>query len=318
MSEMITHILDECLGESRKHNETTGQIAYDCPECSAMKGMPQGDGKGKLEVNYHKDVYKCWVCSETCDTHGSIKKLIKNYGNDTLLEEYKLFKPEKFQTNQDKISIDKLPEGYTPLWETPKDYDYEFDRALRYLLNRGIRLEVIKKYEIGFTKIGRYKNRIIIPSRDNLGNINYYVTRAYGFNKLKYLNPDADKTILIFNENKINWDSTIYLVEGTFDHIVTPNSIPLLGKYINDNLYSKLQTKAKANIVVLLDDDAWFDAIELYKKLNKENLYSKLRIIRMPKGYDMSEVNEKYGRVGICKILSKQERLKEPIITKQF
>ena len=85
-----------------------------------------------------------------------------------------------------------------------------------------------------------------------------------------------------------------------------------------DNLYNKLQTKAKANVVVLLDDDAWFDSVELYKKLNKEELYGKLRIIRMPKGYDMSEVNEKYGNIGIYKILSKRERLKEPIITKQY
>lgn len=318
MSEMMLHILDECLGEPRRHNESTGQIAYDCPECSAEKDMPQGDGKGKMEVNYHKDVYKCWVCNQVNDTHGSIKKLIRKYGNDSLLEEYKLFKPEKFDTEKDKASVDKLPEGYTPLWEMPEEYDHEFNKALTYLAKRGIGRNIIEKYEIGFTTVGKYKNRIIIPSRDHVGNINYFVTRAYGFNKLKYLNPDADKTVLIFNEDKISWDSTIYLVEGTFDHIVTPNSIPLLGKYINDNLYNKLQTKACANVVILLDDDAWYDAVELYKMLNRENLYGRVRIIKMPKGYDMSEVHENYGVVGTRKILSRRERLKEPIITKTY
>jgi len=175
MSEIITHILDECLGTPRKHNEYTGQIAYDCPECSAMKGKLEGDGKGNMEVNYRKDVYKCWVCYQTSDTHGSITKLIRKYGNNRLLEEYKLFRPDKFDTAKKRGVVSKLPDGYTPLWEEPKEFDYEYVKANRYLLNRGIDKKIIEKYELGYSKIGKYRNRIIIPSRDSVGVINYYV-----------------------------------------------------------------------------------------------------------------------------------------------
>jgi hypothetical protein len=50
-------------------------------------------------------------------------------------------------------------------------------------------------------------------------------------NKLKYINPKAEKQEIIFNIGKLNLDATIYLVEGVTDHIVTPNSIPLLRLY---------------------------------------------------------------------------------------
>jgi hypothetical protein len=42
------------LGETRKHNEDTGQIAFDCPVCSGEKGLIDGDGKGNLEINYNR------------------------------------------------------------------------------------------------------------------------------------------------------------------------------------------------------------------------------------------------------------------------
>jgi DNA primase len=73
-------------------------------------------------------------------------------------------------------------------------------------------------------------NRIIIPSYDLNGDLNYFIARWYPkeYNKLKYINPKAEKQEIIFNIGKLNLDATIYLVEGVTDHIVTPNSIPLL------------------------------------------------------------------------------------------
>ena len=44
------------------------------------KGFDTLDGKGNLEVNYVKGVYKCWACSETHETHGSINKLFWKWG----------------------------------------------------------------------------------------------------------------------------------------------------------------------------------------------------------------------------------------------
>lgn len=314
MSNMMTYILDSCLGEPRKYNESTGQIAYDCPECSAEKGLVDGDGKGNLEVNYKKDVYKCWACSEINNTHGSIVKLIKRYGNDKLLNEYRIFKPDVFKKEDTHIHVNSLPKEYIPLYPKPMEECKNWEKAIKYLYSRGITDDIIKKYEIGYAKEGKYRFRVIIPSKDEFGEINFYVTRAYDNNKFKYLNPQADKRELIFNEDKIEWDSTIYLVEGVFDHIVIPNSIPMLGKFITEKLFNKLQDKANGYVVILLDDDAYQDAINLYKKINTDNLYSRIRIIKMPEGFDISLVNQKYGFRGVNKILKSRVRLKEPII----
>jgi hypothetical protein len=57
---------------------------------------------------------------------------------------------------------------------------------------------------------------------------------------MKYKNPEAQKEILIFNEYLINWDETIYLVEGAFDSIFIPNAIPMLGKFMSEHLFSVL------------------------------------------------------------------------------
>ena len=81
MSELVVEILENCLGDTKKHNTNTSQISFDCPVCSyEIKGLSKGDGKGNLEVNYKFNVFKCWGCSETHETHGTIYKLIKEYG----------------------------------------------------------------------------------------------------------------------------------------------------------------------------------------------------------------------------------------------
>ena len=123
---------------------------------------------------------------------------------------------------------------------------------------------------------------------------------------MKYMNPKVDKKEIIFNEEKICWDADITLVEGPFDHIVVPNSIPLLGKSLKetDKIFYTLRDKANANINLWLDDDAFQDVKKIYKILNHGKLYGKIRYIPTPKDMDPSLIYEKYGKKGIMKCLS--------------
>jgi DNA primase len=312
MKTMLADILEGFLGETRKHNEDTGQIAFDCPACAADKGLSDGDGKGNLEINYNKGMFKCWSCHEVNNMHGPVIKLLKRYGNERIIKDYLLIRPETDITiaKKDETIILTLPEGYKKLSEcTPKDY--KSDLALNYLYKRGITDEIIKKYEIGYTIKGKYFNRIIIPSYDSNGELTYFIARWFPkeYNKLKYLNPSAEKQEIIFNEGKINWDATIYLVEGTTDHIVIPNSIPLLGKFVSDKLLEMLHDKAKALVVIVLDDDAYEDAKLLYKKLNFGELRDRIRVCRPPEGYDPSKIFEILGNKGIIKLLKSAKKL---------
>lgn len=306
MSLLLVDILENFLGEPRKHNEDTGQVAFDCPACSAEKGLLDGDGKGNLEINYNRGMFRCWSCYDTNNMHGPVIKLLKQYSTPRILRDYLLIKPDADSIMaKDHIDIDlTLPEGYKKLSECTNK-DYKSLQARNYLYERGITDEIIREFEIGYTYRGDFFNRIIIPSYDINGKLNYFIARWFSPipTKIKYLNPSAEKQEIIFNEYKINWDATIYLVEGATDHIVTPNSIPLLGKYIPLQLLDLLHDKALGNIVIVLDDDAYEDAKNLYKELNFGNLRGRIKIVRPPEGYDPSKIFEKLGGKGIVKLL---------------
>jgi DNA primase len=305
MSIILVSILENFLGEPRKHNEDTSQIAFDCPACSEEKGMIEGDGKGNLEINYNLGIYKCWSCQETNNMHGPVVKLLKRYGSEKNLRDYILFKPDTDLTKAKEHNIVvELPEGYKKLSECT-DRDFKYRLALNYLRDRGITDEIIKEFDIGYTYRGKFFNRIIIPSYDIEGKLNYFIARWFSKekNKLKYLNPVAEKQEIIFNEGKINLDATIYIVEGVTDHIVTPNSIPLLGKYISPKLLELLHDKAMGYIVIVLDDDAKLDSLLLYKQLNFGNLRDRIKICFPPNGHDPSSIFQILGSSGIVKLL---------------
>lgn len=309
MSVLLVNILETFLGDVRKHNEEAEQIAFDCPACSEWANMPNGDGKGNLEVNYGRGIFRCWACSETNNMSGPITKLLRRYGNARLMANYLLIAPESATQKERKEFIVTYPEGYKRLSNcTGKEHKY--DIAMKYLKDRGITPEIIKEYNIGFTTEGPFYNRIIIPSYDAEGKLNYFIARWFApeFQKYKYINPEAEKEEIIFNENKINWDATIYIVEGVTDHIVIPNSIPLLGKYISPKLLDLLHDKAKAKVVIVLDDDAHADAERLYRELNFGDLRGRIRVC-FPEDYDPSKLYEKFGYKGIITLLRTSRQL---------
>jgi len=311
---LLVDILESFLGEHRKHNEDTGQIAFDCPVCSAEKGLLEGDGKGNLEINYNRNMFKCWACPDTNNMHGPVIKLLKKHATPKNIRDYLLVKPDadSVQQKEHKEVVVSLPEGYKKLSECT-DKDYKAGVALNYLHERGITDEIIKDFEIGYTYRGKFFNRIIIPSYDSDRKLNYFIARWFSkdYTKSKYINPDAEKQEIIFNEGRVNWDATIYLVEGATDHIVTPNSIPLLGKYLPSKLLELLHDKAMGYIVIVLDDDAYEDAKALYRELNFGNLRDRIKIVICPEGYDPSKVFEKLGNKGIIKLLMSARQLSD-------
>jgi len=314
MSELIVEILEGILGEPKNHYENKGQISFDCPVCShEIKGLDKGDGKGNLEVNYGYHVYKCWACSETHETQGTIYKLIRNYGSKSDLKKYRLVNPNIELKKKEKKEIKGLPKDFIPLSEECNSIEYK--KALEYLTKRNIDTDTIEKYNIGYCEKGDYSNRVLFPSYDIHNDVNYYLGRSYEkYTKLKYKNPEIPKTEIIFNEGKVNWDSNIFIVEGLFDHIVVPNSIPMLGKVMSDDLFSKLVSKAECKVIILLDSDAYTDAIKLYKKLNSTKLIGRVFIIKLPKGYDISDVNQKLGKKGVVNVLSTAKKIKESLL----
>jgi len=300
----VFEILEDIFGEYKNHNDYKCQVSFDCPVCShEIKGLDEGDGKGNLEVNYRYGVYKCWSCGETHDTHGSIYKLIKKYGNKKHLKNYLLLRPEDNEDITKKTFQQiKLPKEFISF--TKAGYGIkltpQYKQALNYVKKRNITDEMLLKYNIGFCYEGEYAFRIIIPSYDENGTLNYFIARSYlSKPKMKYKNPEAQKEIIIFNEYLINWTETIYIVEGAFDSIFISNAIPMLGKFMSEHLYSKLYEKA-FKIIIILDPDAWGDAEKLYHKLNCGKLMNKVWIIKLEGDKDLADLE---GKIDDYKLL---------------
>lgn len=313
---LIYGILIDVLGKPKRRNENKQQYAFDCPVCSAEKGEYDGDGKGNLEVNMAEGVYHCWACGETHGTRGGLKKLFKKFANREQVKKLKMigYDLTEFKAKVKDVNIIEdltLPKGFISFKEgNPKSLLYK--QAWNYLVKeRKLTPEIIEKHRMGYVSGGQYDSRVVIPSYDVNGELNYWVTRTYVNAKPKYLNPDSDKEVLIFNECCVNWDSDIYLVEGPFDHIVVHNSIPLLGKKISDKLMHSLFNKASANIIILLDDDAWNDAKNHYTKLNVGKLFGRIKIVKMKEGYDIAKIHEDFGRQGVIDCMKSGVKLKE-------
>ena len=150
---------------------------------------------------------------------------------------------------------------------------------------------MIEKYQIGFCDVGDHNGRIIIPSYNNKGELNYYISRSWDPNsRYKYKNPQAEKDKIVFWENMIDWDKDIYLVEGAFDGIFLPNSIPMLGKHMSELLFETIYNNAKGDIIICLDADAWDNATKLYHELNGGSMYGRIKIIKLPDDKDTADL----------------------------
>ena len=281
--DVILEILSDFLGDPKKVYEHSSQISFNCPNCDG------DENKGNLEINIEKGVFKCWSC-ESEGTHGTVGKLFDLYGNAQLKKEYEIIRPDEFKKVEKKIEKLRLPDSYTLFKDSSPRYPIR-NQAYNYLKNRGITDEIIEKYNIGFCDTGSHSGRIVIPSYNKKGELNYYIARSWDVNsRAKYKNPKTPKDEIIFNENLIKWSMDIYLVEGAFDSVFKSNSIPMLGKHMSSLLFETLYDRAKGNIIIALDGDAYDSALKLYHTLNGGELYGRIKIVKLPKDKDIADL----------------------------
>jgi DNA primase len=247
----IITILDSALGvgSSLKGNEQ----AHHCPFCNHHKK--------KLQINLDTQRWHCWVC----DSKGrSIQSLLRKLNVDlrdiAVVKDVYGDEPE-YDTKEEFVAKLQLPKEFKQLYFKPKGINPLYNQALHYLNKRGITKADIVKYNIGYCEDGLYGGRVIIPSYDENGDLNYFVARSfYEDEKMKYKNPPISRDVIVF-ENMINWNEPITLVEGVFDSFsVKRNVIPLLGKFLLSKLKNKIMEKGVKDVTIMLDSDAVDDS----------------------------------------------------------
>jgi DNA primase len=283
-NEALVELLEDVLGDHGLHYPNRGQISFNCPVCDDDRN------KHNLEVNYIDNVFKCWSCGDSEGTHGPLGKLFDKYGNKKHKKLYQVLKPETVVKREKPKKQLKLPEGFTLFKDSSPVYPVR-KAAINYLHNRGISDYMIEKYQIGFCDKGDHAGRIVIPSYNSNGELNYYIARSWNpMSKAKYKNPEAEKDKIIFWENLIDWNKDIYLVEGAFDGLFVENSIPMLGKHMSELLFNTIYKKAKGDVIICLDADAWQNAVNLYHELHGGELWGRIKLIKLPDDKDIADL----------------------------
>jgi len=229
--------------------------------------------KPKLQVNIQTGKWHCWVSNQGGhNLYQLFKKVGAGYNDfkelNKLLGDVSFYKKDNDTTTDDV----RLPQEYKSLSD-PFDTSLIKEHAIRFLRKRGITKEDITRYNLGYCQSGKYNNRIIIPSYDSKGQLNYFVGRDFYSSNFKYMNPPNVAKDVIGFDLYVNWSLPIILVEGVFDAMsVKSNSIPLFGKTILPKLYKKIVEKKVKDIFIILDSDAFDDAIRMTEKFVNEGI----------------------------------------------
>ena len=325
--EKLQNIVESILGSPRReYPGGGGWFEYNCPHCTE-ENFGEPDNKYNLAVNYEEGYCHCWRCFYST----KISKVVKQYGSAENFNEYKnevsrikeafyyQIQAGEFIIHDDPVELEPLT---LPNCNDPHDGTNDGNKALSYLYGRGVDDYIIEKHNIKY--VGNewnsaYRNMIIIPSYDEFGDLNYFTGRDFtGKKNFNKKNPDIAKTEIIFDIGMVNWYEPITIVEGPFDHIVVPNSIPLLGKAMKaeDMIYHTLCHKAKHNINIMLDADAESSALKLYQLLNNGVMFDRIRVVKCPDKMDPSDVYKVYGRKGILALLSNARKVDDLTLAK--
>ncbi len=194
--------------------------------------------KPKLQVNIVSQKWHCWVSNQ--GGH-SIYSLFKKINADSrYFTELKdlVFTPSKSEDKTESKIIVSLPREFLPLW----------------VMNKSLYRNQAKSF---------LHKRVIIPSYDDKGLLNYFVGRSFVGEKMKYKNPNVSRDIVPFDWY-IAWSKPIVLCEGVFDAIsIRSNAIPMLSKKPSRSLLRKIFEKNVKTIYIALDDDAKKDAYNM-------------------------------------------------------
>lgn len=233
--------------------------------CKSPRGCDGRHHKRKLQVNLKADIFHCWVC----DWKGRDLLPILRLGGESHPDyvDYKAeHRPDSPLPPKEYEAV-RLPGEFRPLC-VPRSSPYH-RQAIAYLAARGLTSDDILTYKLGYCETGRYAERVIVPSFDEYGELNFFTGRAIWKRVgLPYLNGKFDKDI-IFNDLLVDWSRPITLVEGPFDAIKAGiNAIPLQGKFVMPRLLDKIIAR-RVPVRVALDSDAVHDTLRVAEQLLK-------------------------------------------------
>ena len=256
----LKRVFGSCELDRRQQNGI-----FSCPEC--------GHGnKKKFYINLDTWQCHCWSCGLKGKT---VLPVLKKYGTREDVDVFLKYSGSSKKIGdmpaseiEDKI---RLPDDFILLADFQKSIDPDIRSCISYLRSRGMNERDLWRYRLGTSRSGRFKRRVIVPSFDLFGELNYFVTRAIDKSvRRKYINSNNNKKNIVFNEIDIDWSKEVVIVEGPFDMFKAgENSTCMLGSSLRDDylLFSRIVSN-QTPVILAMDSDMKQKEQEIAKLLS--------------------------------------------------
>lgn len=260
-----------------------------CPDCGK---------KGKFGINLITNRTNCFSCSY----RGKPLKIIMKLEN---LETYsQVFKylgafesAELFDGGTTELLFTKkniLPESFKLIGLGTSEVSR---MARNYLKKRGFDITKLMMKGVGYCTRGKYAFRIIFPFYEK-GNLVYFNAREFINTGFRFLNPNAEdfgtgKSLLIYNIDSIHIYQQIYLVESiTNAETLGDRAVAIGGKIPSDYQMSRILSSKVKRVVVILDPDAYWEALKAGLKFVQHKKVKVINIPRIPSDKDPTKFKD--------------------------
>lgn len=263
-------------------------VAVKCPSCS------NNSDKKKFSINLETWQCHCWVCEERAKT---LLPIIRKFKPGFIDEYRSKFIGEGIYGSEKEKEVDDenicLPPDFTLLVDSFNTRDPNIKAGISYLKKRGLSKRDFWYFKIGYSPHGKFRRKVIIPSFDMFGDLNFFVSRSIDADsRMKYLNSKNSKNKIIFNELNIDWKKELTITEGPFDLIsCNSNATCLLGSNLSNRniLFSKIVYN-KTPVLLALDKDMTRKSQKIAELLNSYSI--DVRILDLKDFQDVGEMNK--------------------------
>lgn len=273
-------------------------IAVKCPEPSCASNV---QGKRKFSIKMDTDQAQCWVCG--LKTHSSLVPILRKFCTPDQIHEY-IEKYLPVQGRKKFSESDISGESVEQLIDFPEDFrllalekdskDPDAKSAINYLRKRGLTDRDLWFYKFGISDDPKFRRRVIMPSFDRDGYINFYTARGTDQKVFpKYVVPPSDKVAIVFNECNIDWKEELTIVEGPFDLVkCNQNATCIQGSGLTEDyvLFWKI-VQNKTPVLLALDKDAQKKSHKFAKLLSEYGIA--VRVLDLGNFEDVGEMSNK-------------------------
>jgi DNA primase len=226
------------------HTQSSTEIAIYCP-------FHRNENSPACYINVKTGLWQCF--NPSCGKKGNFRQLYKHMTGKTYGREW-ILDPVNLQRElNNALIVSRGPEDLS-LDNVAIDYESDDVKLLSTIVERGYSLEILKEFEIGFSRV---KERVVIPVRDPQYKLVGLIGRAVSDSQdPRYLyNKGFKRADVLFNIQKAKHYDSVIVCEGSLDAIKISQS-----GY--KNVVATLGAKISLNQVKMIK--RYFDSISVF------------------------------------------------------